>query len=394
MPLKINLPSQQNKKMKKILKIIKTEWNAKNILVRTNLVLACMALLVCLGYAGATVKGKLDKTVNTRISLTYQEAANGLNPNGTRFNPYFIISEEVLKKAEEKLGYEINTSNIWISFPSTTNKTSYTTDFYINYNGDHDGTEVLQAVASSWAQLFEEKYTYNNSSVIYNEPSEDTDYIYLVTWLSNEASEISSYAKKRMKENNTWNDDGTTFRTIYDSAQNLIDVEIENFKTFIVQNGVSKDASSLINSMAYKDRLLSDKKQNFEAQYQNRRDAITLYDPTLFPTISVPSISSGTYYITTTKTGLDYIYDAAASASSSSLATQRMIREDELLVANMSNDSSDTANLEVANQMYEKLKDSIQSLGEKLQDLDVKYNSQQLEPYYRIVVDGEEYAVE
>ena len=253
---------------------------------------------------------------------------------------------------------------------------------------------MLQAVASSWAQLFEEKYTYNNSSVIYNEPSEDTDYIYLVTWLSNEASEISSYAKKRMKENNTWNDDGTTFRTIYDSAQNLIDVEIENFKTFIVQNGVSKDASSLINSMAYKDRLLSDKKQNFEAQYQNRRDAITLYDPTLFPTISVPSISSGTYYITTTKTGLDYIYDAAASASSSSLATQRMIREDELLVANMSDDSSDTANLEMANQMYEKLKDSIQSLGEKLQDLDVKYNSQQLEPYYRIVVDGEEYAVE
>lgn len=380
--------------MKKILKIIKTEWNTKNILVRANLVLACMALLVCLGYAGVTVKGKLDKTVNARISLTYQEAANGLNPNGTRFNPYFIISEEVLKKAEEKLGYEINTSNIWISFPSTTNKTSYTTDFYINYNGDHDGTEVLQAVASSWAQLFEEKYTYNNSSVIYNEPSEDTDYIYLVTWLSNEASEISSYAKKRMKENNTWNDDGTTFRTIYDSAQNLIDVEIENFKTFIVQNGVSKDASSLINSMAYKDRLLSDKKQNFEAQYQNRRDAITLYDPTLFPTISVPSISSGTYYITTTKTGLDYIYDAAASASSSSLATQRMIREDELLVANMDVDSSNTANLEVAEQMYEKLKDSIQSLGEKLQDLDVKYNSQQLEPYYRIVVDGEEYAVE
>ena len=380
--------------MKKILKIIKTEWNTKDILVRTNLVLACMALLVCLGYAGVTVKGKLDKTVNARISLTYQEAANGLNPNGTRFNPYFIISEEVLKKAEEKLGYEINTSNIWISFPSTTNKTSYTTDFYINYNGDHDGTEVLQAVASSWAQLFEEKYTYNNSSVIYNEPSEDTDYIYLVTWLSNEASEISSYAKKRMKENNTWNDDGTTFRTIYDSAQNLIDVEIENFKTFIVQNGVSKDASSLINSMAYKDRLLSDKKQNFEAQYQNRRDAITLYDPTLFPTISVPSISSGTYYITTTKTGLDYIYDAAASASSSSLATQRMIREDELLVANMSTDSNDTANLEVAEQMYEKLKDSIQSLGEKLQDLDVKYNSQQLEPYYRIVVDGEEYVVE
>lgn len=380
--------------MKKILKIIKTEWNTKNILVRANLVLACMALLVCLGYAGVTVKGKLDKTVNARISLTYQEAANGLNPNGTRFNPYFIISEEVLKKAEEKLGYEINTSNIWISFPSTTNKTSYTTDFYINYNGDHDGTEVLQAVASSWAQLFEEKYTYNNSSVIYNEPSEDTDYIYLVTWLSNEASEISSYAKKRMKENNTWNDDGTTFRTIYDSAQNLIDVEIENFKTFIVQNGVSKDASSLINSMAYKDRLLSDKKQNFEAQYQNRRDAITLYDPTLFPTISVPSISSGTYYITTTKTGLDYIYDAAASASSSSLATQRMIREDELLVANMDVDSNDTANLEVAEQMYEKLKDSIQSLGEKLQDLDVKYNSQQLEPYYRIVVDGEEFVVE
>ncbi len=378
----------------KLLKLIKNEWNTKNILVRANVVLATMAVLVCLGGVATTVKGKLDKSVTARISLTYQNAANGLNPNGTRFNPYFIVSEEVLEKAEEKLGYEIDRSTAWISFPQVVNKSSYTTDFYINYNGKHDGEEVLKAVAGSWAELFEEKYTYNNSSASYAEPTADTDYIYLVTWLTNEASEISSYAKTRMKEDSTWSSDGTTFRTIYDTAQNLIDVDIENFKTFIIQNGVSKDSTALINSIAYKDRLLSDKKQNYEAQYENRRYAITLYDPTLFPTISVPSISSGTYYITTTKTGLDYIYDAAANASSNSLATQRTIRDDELLVANMgkSNDEN-TANQEKAEQMYESLKSSIQSLGSKLQDLDDKYNTQQLEPYYRIIVDGKEYVV-
>ena len=351
-------------------------------------------LYLCGAGGVLVVKGKLDKPVTARISLTYQKAANGLNPNGTRLNQYLVVSEDVLEKAEKMLGYEIERDSIWISYPMSANKVTYTTDFYVNYDGKHDAQEVLEAVLTSWANLFEERYTYNNKSVGYEEPDENTDYIYLVSWLSSEAGEIASYAKTRMKEDNTWSDNGVTFRNIYDSAANLIDVDIENYKTFIVQNGISKDVPALVNSMEYKNKLLSDKKQNYEEQYKNRRNAITLYDPTLFPTISVPSVSSGIYYITTTKTGLDYIYDAAAVASSNSLATQRMIRDDQLLVEHMNAETEmNQENLLIAQETYNQLKQKISELGEKLQQLDKDFNTQEVEPYYHLKIDGKDFEV-
>lgn len=376
------------KLFKKIIENIKNEWN-KNILYKINIIFTTLALCVCLCGFALILKNKLIKPESIRVSLTYQNAANGLNPNGTRINHYFAVSEEVLEKAEEELKTEIDRKAIWISYPNTTNKNNYTTDFYINYKGK-DGEKVLKAVAKAWAQLFEKKYTYNNESVLYSEPNENDDYMYLISWLTNEVNEISSYAKVRMKENNAFSSEGVTFRNIYDSCQNLINVDIENYKTFIVQNGISKDTNTLMNSIAYKDRLLSDKKQNYEEQYKNRRNAITLYDPTLFPTISVPSISSGTYYITTTKTGLDYIYDEAGKASSNSLTVQRMLREDNLLISYMDAEKTiDDEKNKKANEKYLNIKQQIITLSEQLQKLDEIYSTQTNEPYYSIKYKGE-----
>ena len=369
----------------------KKEWSFGGIFSRATILLACMALMVCCVVGFNFVKEKLDKPATAKVSLTYQNASSGLNPNGTRFNPYYMVSDEVIAGAEEILGYEIDTNLIYVTFPQITNKNDYTTDFYMNAEGS-DKDNLLKAMLTSWANLFEKNYTYSNDSVIYSEPSENMDYIYLVTWLTNETTEISSYAKSRMKQDNTFESNGTTFKNIYDNATNIIDVDIENFRTFIVQNGVSKDAESLINSIAYKDRLLSDKKTNYEAQYANRRTAIQLYDQTLFPTISVPSVSNGTYYITTTKTGLDYIYDAAASASSNSLDTQRMISDDEEIVQYMDTENGTSSeNLKIAEEMYQNLKEEIAKLGEILQQVDNDYNSQQIEPYYSILINGDEW---
>ena len=369
---------------------ISSEWKC-GLFSKTTIIISCFALLICCGASVKIIKDKLNSTMSARISLTYQEAANGLNPNETRFNPYSMLSNEIVSKAEIELGFTLDKEELWLSFPQITNKSNYTTDFYINYSGKHDKRKVLETVVNLWAKYYEKNCTYSNNSVLFSEPSENTDFIYLVTWLTNEANEITSYAKTRMKEDNVYSYNGVTFKNIYDSANNIIDVDVENFKTYIVSNGISKDSISLVNAIAYKDRLLSDKKINYEAQYENRRNAITLYDMTLFPTISVPSISNGTYYITTTKTGLDYIYDAAANASSNSLATQRMISDDQLLIANMNEEEIDTEALKKAESMYEQLKEQITKLGKQLKELDDEYNSTQIEPYYRIQIDGEDY---
>ena len=42
--------------------------------------------------------------------------------------------------------------------------------------------------------------------------------------------------------------------------------------------------------------------------------------------------------------------------------------------------------------MYEQLQEQITKLGKQLKELDDEYNSTQIEPYYRIQINGEDYS--
>lgn len=97
-----------------------------------------------------------------------------------------------------------------------------------------------------------------------------------------------------------------------------------------MQNGISKDAGGFARTIAYRNRQLQKKKDQADAQYENRTQAIRdLYDSTLFPTVSIPSVNNNTYYITTTRTGLDDIYDDTAGFLKTSLDLQRTITNNE-----------------------------------------------------------------
>ena len=366
---------------------IKKEWQSKKLLNRLTLVSASLA--ICVSCAGVIkiAKSKLDNTKQAKISLNYQTASEGQNPNGTRFDPYEIVSDEVLETASKKLGYEIDSSHVWISLPESGSGSSISTDYYL-YCDSSNGVEILKAVLDAWSDKFNSTHTVSQSSLKYDEPVDDTDYIFLENWLANESNDLLSYAKTRLKDNNKWtNDDNEGFQSIYDEIENFINNDVAKYKTYIIDNGVTKDADALKRTIAYKDKLLLNKKSNYDEQYSNRLKAINLYDPTLFPTISVPSVSSGTYYITTTKTGLDYIYDAASTASTNATDIQTTLNDDSQLLANMSESSTD----KTADKMYKKLVKKLNKLSNKLKEIDDEYETTQEEPYFSLLVDGVSY---
>lgn len=370
-----------------MLKLIKNEWKSKKLLNRLTLVSAILAMSVTFGGAAKIAKLKLDKPTQAKISLNYQTASKGENPNGTRFNPYEMVGIDILEKASAKLGYTIDSNSVWVSLPESSSSSSISTDYYL-YCDSSDGVPVLKAILDAWSDKFKSTHTVSQSSLTYNEPSADTDYVFLEAWLEDEANDLLSYAKTRLKSDNTWvNSNSEGFQSIYDSIENFINNDIAKYKTYIVENGISKDVDTLKRAIAYKDKLLLNKKSNYDAQYNNRLKAIKLYDPTLFPTISVPSISSGTYYITTTKTGLDYIYDAASIASTNSTDIQTTLNDDAQLLANMKESSTD----ETAESMYEELVTKLNTLSEKLKTIDKEYKNKEEEPYFKIIIDGEIY---
>lgn len=293
-----------------------------------------------------------------QVSLVYQNASNGLNPNGSRYNPYLMLSDEVLDPIEKKYGVELE-ENMWLRPANRSAGATISTEYTLQCKGLSECPAILEDVADSYSEYFEKNFTINRDILdIYELPNE-YDYIIEANFLEKEANKLTSFVNKRWKDNSSWYSNSSegfaNFANLLEYGKNIIDVDIRNLKTYLTENGISKDADNLSDIIEYRNRLLTIDKSKAEAQYNNRREAITLYDPTLFPTISVPSINDGEYYVTTTKTGLDYIYEDAALFSDTAYQLQTTISSNALISRNMKDSAEDPVAERMINEIYEKL---------------------------------------
>ena len=337
---------------------------------------------ILIGAVGGAAYIHAHQESTAVISLVYQNASHGLYPDGTRIDAYLATSEDVLSAAEATLGYEIQRDSIWVR-PSYSGKGStYATDYTITYDGTH-GDPVLRAVVNAWENAFSAHTGTNRSMIAYESYPADMDYLDIASWLDKETEQIRYAANQRLKENKTWvPKSGMSYADIVSAADNLQNVTIANLRTYIVQNGISADPETLENTIAYRNREL-----------QKRLKAIALYDSTLFPTISVPSISNGTYYVTTTRTGLDYIYDAAQEFLNNSLSIQKTITENELLLASISDHGAPSADeIADADARISAIEQQICDLASELSKTDSAYEAENYAPYYTVTIDGASYA--
>ena len=345
---------------------------------------------ILIGAVGGAAYIHAHQTHTAVISLAYQSASRGLYPDGTRFDPYLATSEDVLSAAEDKLGYEIPRDSIWVRPSYTGRGTTYATDYTLTYDGAN-GEEVLSAVIDAWADAFSAHTGTNRGVVEYERYPEDMDYLDIASWLDAETEQIRYAANQRLKADNAWAPStGMSYADIVSAAENLSAVDISNLRTYIVQNGISKDPEMLENTIAYRNRELQRRKDQVDAQYHNRLKAITLYDSTLFPTISVPSISNGAYYVTTTHTGLDSIYEAAQGFLDDSLSIQKTITENNLLLKNAGAEPTDEQISELDSRI-EKIEQQIERLVTSIKATDTEYEESELEPYYTVTISGAAY---
>lgn len=356
--------------------------------------LAIFGIALCICAAGGAVYHHAHQTHTAVISLAYQSASRGLYPDGMRCDPYLATSEEVLGAAEDSLGYKISRESIWVRPSYTGRGATYATDYTITYQGAD--TAVLPAVVRAWESAFAAHTGANRSVTAYEAHPANMDYLDIASWLEKETEQIRYAANQRLKEDRTWAPDDAetmTYADIVSAAENIKSTSISNLRTYIVQNGISKDPETLENTIAYRNRELQKRKDQTDAQYRNRLKAIALYDSTLFPTISVPSISNGTYYVTTTRTGLDYIYDAAQEFLNNSLSIQKTITENELLLASISDHGAPSADeIADADARISAIKQQICDLASKLSTTDSAYEAENYAPYYTVTIDGTAYA--
>lgn len=353
----------------------KSKKNIRSLIVKIVLFLAVMTI------AGWMLTQHLSnqKPYSMKFSLLYQEASDGLNPNGTRYSPYLMLSDEVLSPVAEKHGEEVK-DHLWIRPSDKTKGLSVSTEYTVYCKGSDACPVILKDLAESYTNYFETHYTMNDSILRYEDPDKELDYIEVADYLEKETNELNAFITKQIKKDGSWYaKNGENYQDLLAYGDNILNIDIANLRAYITENGISKNAEETKQAYEYRNLLLSNDKKKAEGQYKNRKEAIKLYDPTLFPTISVPSINtaSGEYYVTTTKTGLDYIYDAASVFSDNAYKLQLSISNNGLVTRNMKKSGES----ETADKMIEEIKVKINSLIERTQKLDEEYKTDKRTQY-------------
>lgn len=169
--------------------------------------------------------------------------------------------------------------------------------------------ELLSLLADVYYEYFLENYAENDQILNLDLGSlDDMDYMDVDDYLSMKAYELSSYIKNFGYEDSSFrmDDTGETFASLGEKIDNFSNVELERYRSFVLQNGLSTNKVDYSTRMDYENRLLQVKYEKNMAAYNVRLEAINLYDGQMARIVLVPTSDlNNEFYMSRTKIGVD-----------------------------------------------------------------------------------------
>lgn len=258
------------------------------------------------------------------IKLNYEEASKNQNPNKTRFNASQILSEEILQKVIDRGAYEDVTVDelaaclhLSSAFDNRglgdVDSLKVATEYSIHCSADVvqygiRPKELLSLLADVYYEYFLQHYAENDQILnIDLSDVESMDYMDVDDFLEMKASEMSNYIKNFGYEDSSFRtSSGETFASLGEKIDNFGNVELERYRSFVLQNGLSNDKVDYSTRMDYENRLLRVKYEKNMAAYNVRLEGIDLYDSQMARIVLVPTSDLGDeFYMSRTKIEVD-----------------------------------------------------------------------------------------
>lgn len=290
-------------------------------------------------------------TVSRTITITINSAsvARGQNPDGSAFDIYQILSDEVLEAAAEKLGGSVSAAelkqHLSVSDALTvkTNQqlkqsildgeyenTYFPAAYSVTYSAAPEGgrlvlgtsvsetDKILAAVAESYQEFYESSYlTYDALFQVDWERIDAMDYYNRSEALRTEAIRLLRFLQDQI---DTTSDTGIasgklTYRDLGNDLWKLISVDIENHQAYIIQNNITTSRKALLRQFRYMEELYKEEKERMTEAYLILNEAVDMYDSTTTKVVFIPALDQdNSFYMNRTKVGLDYLVESADSA--------------------------------------------------------------------------------
>lgn len=319
--------------------------------------LICLFVIVIMAIL--FVVGINLNSAHTTLSASFSEIHNGHNPDGSPFDIYEVINDEVLENACEKLDNKItpemlkkHISVTGITTDGTFNSIKqnvldgeetysyFPSRYTLTYSIVSDSVKtdgvwaslkavfkqitlpskakILTAVAQSYKECYESNYVVTNETFDIDwEKTRSLDYFNRASEMTNILNRISRYLGNRYdKDVKFVSTDGVSFGDLNAEATRIIDNEIKSYEAFIIENGITSDKDKLLKQFKYVVSENREAASRSRGEYSIMLDGISMYDPSITKVVFIPALDTdNNFYMNRTKIGIDYLTENASKAN-------------------------------------------------------------------------------
>lgn len=360
--------------------------------IKTIAVLMCVFVFISLIV---TYTGSFNKK-SVVLSLNYEEASKGQNPNLTRYNVYELKSDRVMERvisnaglqdvltptelsehidiAENSSGKTIDPNDSSTYYIST----SYTVSYRMNREIKNISVDdMMTLICKSYNDMFHEEYVGTKSVLKYDLGDiEGKEYIEIAKLFTNKSDQMLRYIQQRIEENATYRSDitGQSFQTIKKMIQNVQNYSIKKYSAFVLESGLSRNKDHYIRTLNYKNDMLNIKYQKFMIDYNVRKQQVQDYDSAMIGMVMVPSINEKQeYYMSRTNTGTDYLTKEADYSLSQGNAVDRDIIDNNDIIAKVNASTADEESYKKADELIKTVDEELKQVANTADTTDKEY---------------------
>lgn len=360
--------------------------------IKTIVVLMCVFVFISLIV---TYTGSFNKK-SVVLSLNYEEASKGQNPNLTRYNVYELKSDRVMERvisnaglqdvltptelsehidiAENSSGKTIDPNDSSTYYIST----SYTVSYRMNREIKNISVDdMMTLICKSYNDMFHEEYVGTKSVLKYDLGDiEGKEYIEIAKLFTNKSDQMLRYIQQRIEENATYRSDitGQSFQTIKKMIQNVHNYSIKKYSAFVLESGLSRNKDHYIRTLNYKNDMLNINYQKFMIDYNVRKQQVQDYDSAMIGTVMVPSINEKQeYYMSRTNTGTDYLTKEADYSLSQGNAVDRDIIDNNDIIAKVNASTADEESYKKADELIKTVDEELKQVANTADTTDKEY---------------------
>ena len=346
--------------------------------VALALVLAIVYVACFIGVR--QVQSNLEGSIT--ISLNYAKASRGLNPNGTRFNTYDILSDEVLEKAiadggmgdltPRQLRAALSVEPLEAGGVSAERyyvATEYILSYAATEKTQHlDGSAVVEAVANAYYDNFTAQYS---RKTVVMEPDfgrvAEADYLDKVELLKKFADDIAGYLEMCGDDNMTYSyTDGETFSSLAAKVESLSKVELERLESYILVKGLSLNADQQLAKLSYLNLMKDISADKNSVSYRIHLDAIEMYERDMATIVLIPTRDDeGEFYMSRTKVGVDVFADMAEDYSKDASNAKSYISTNNYAISQLIDSAATEADYATADAMVEAICTNLSAYAQK-----------------------------